>query len=376
MTIVVHCQCGKGLKLKDEAAGKSVRCPACQSRTAVASPELAADPGLSVALAEPACPSCGSSLTPGAVLCILCGHDLRTGRRAGDDAAPAPSGRHYPDAAIGLVYWGTRFGFGLVVAALGLGLFVLGLGFSDYPGASMNEMALVMILGVIFAGIGLHVSAKGERLDWFQRDDDEMTVEQMILARGAPALAGIVVMMVSATGRIDILFLALLPLGMLACMAAIVLGVATCLVMSRGIRQRLAALASAVGYLSAPVLLLLVVLWAPMIGLAVLSLALGELFFLLWLRELGRQLEYEAAMANVTRLIALVGIGAAIVTLLAVVFASDIQAALRFPPAFSIGAFAFYLSAVLYAAAATVWRLRIMQALMEEIELAKASAAT
>jgi hypothetical protein len=300
---------------------------------------------------------------------------LRTGRRAGGNVASptqviAPR-RRYPDAGIGLVYWGTRFGFGLVVAALGLGLFVLGLGFSDSPGASMNQMALLMILGVIYAGIGLHVSAKGERLDWFQGDEDDMTVEQMILARGAPALAGIVVTMVSATGRIDILFLVLLPLGMLACMAAIVLGVGTCLVMSSGARQRIVAAASALGYLSAPLLLLSVVIWAPLIGLAVLSMALGELFYLLWLRELGRQLEYEAVMANVTRLLALVGIGGGIVALLGVVLAGELRAALAFPPVFSVGAFAFYLCAMLYAAGATVWRLRIMQALLDEIELAK-----
>src|SRR5262249_28732994 len=28
-SIRVHCECGKGLKLRDEAAGKKVRCPAC-----------------------------------------------------------------------------------------------------------------------------------------------------------------------------------------------------------------------------------------------------------------------------------------------------------------------------------------------------------
>ena len=34
------------------------------------------------------CPSCGAALPEGAVLCVQCGHDLRTGRRVDDEAAP------------------------------------------------------------------------------------------------------------------------------------------------------------------------------------------------------------------------------------------------------------------------------------------------
>ena len=34
------------------------------------------------------CPSCGAALSEGAVLCVQCGHDLRTGRRVDDEAAP------------------------------------------------------------------------------------------------------------------------------------------------------------------------------------------------------------------------------------------------------------------------------------------------
>lgn len=51
--------------------------------------------------AGPTCPSCGAPLAPDAVICIACGYDTRTGRRADD--APPPRTNPLMIAALGLV---------------------------------------------------------------------------------------------------------------------------------------------------------------------------------------------------------------------------------------------------------------------------------
>lgn len=108
MPIRVSCACGKHLTVKDELAGKAVKCPGCQkpvrvpaavgktaaTRPAAARPAAAASPALAggelddlfdeaglLAASGPTCPACAAPLKPGAVLCTQCGTNLQTGQR-------------------------------------------------------------------------------------------------------------------------------------------------------------------------------------------------------------------------------------------------------------------------------------------------------
>lgn len=114
MPIRVSCACGKQLTVKDELAGKAVKCPGCQkalrvpapagktaaTRPAAARPAATTRPAAaqSAAMAGgelddlfdeaglraasgPTCPACAAPLKPGAVLCTNCGTNLQTGQR-------------------------------------------------------------------------------------------------------------------------------------------------------------------------------------------------------------------------------------------------------------------------------------------------------
>lgn len=96
MPIVVRCTCGKALSVKDELAGKRVRCPACKAVLEVPPAERAAP--------ARACPGCGKALPPNAVICVECGYDTRTGKRLRgvarpSDATPIPSRRSVSELA-------------------------------------------------------------------------------------------------------------------------------------------------------------------------------------------------------------------------------------------------------------------------------------
>ncbi|MHC5058376.1 MAG: zinc ribbon domain-containing protein [Planctomycetota bacterium] len=75
--------CGKVLNVKDEYAGKKARCPGCQEALTVPyAPEAAgAAAAAAPAPSASACPSCGGALPEGAVFCVACGYDLRTGKQ-------------------------------------------------------------------------------------------------------------------------------------------------------------------------------------------------------------------------------------------------------------------------------------------------------
>ena len=117
MPIQIKCQCGKTLNVKDEFAGKAVKCPGCGSPIRVpaagqrpASPRPAAArsapqsapqsddlPGLAPATERPnrmddlfdeegfsaqvaaICPSCAAEMSAEAVLCTKCGYNKQTG---------------------------------------------------------------------------------------------------------------------------------------------------------------------------------------------------------------------------------------------------------------------------------------------------------
>ena len=186
MSITVRCDCGKKWKLPDESAGKTITCPACQARLAIPVPDPAAPKRAAGSGTASACPDCGGPLPAEAVLCIQCGFDRRTGRSAAQvtpaTSKPKPSGR-YPLTGLTLVYWGSRFGFGLITACLGLGLMLVGW-FGGGPGVNIKDMTLMIVVGLIYAAIGMQVAAKGSRFDWSRADEDELEFEELLLARG------------------------------------------------------------------------------------------------------------------------------------------------------------------------------------------------
>ena len=102
MPIQITCQCGKSLNVKDQFAGKAVKCPSCGSGIRVpggqasAAPSApAAQPVGTVAAGNPlndlfdqegfssgiaaVCSQCGEPMTAEAVLCTKCGFNKATG---------------------------------------------------------------------------------------------------------------------------------------------------------------------------------------------------------------------------------------------------------------------------------------------------------
>ena len=109
MPILVSCQCGKKLNVKDQFAGKAIKCPGCATTlkvpaagaapaapaapTQAPSPAPAAPAGPGNVLSDlfdeegfgtqvaSACPSCASELAAGTVLCTKCGFHLQEGMK-------------------------------------------------------------------------------------------------------------------------------------------------------------------------------------------------------------------------------------------------------------------------------------------------------
>lgn len=101
MPIPVQCGCGKRFAVKEELAGKAVKCPACQQPVSIPTQaagkvgasatgtgqatgptSLLDEVGLrSLAPGARPCPGCGAPLAAEAVLCIECGYNVKLGRR-------------------------------------------------------------------------------------------------------------------------------------------------------------------------------------------------------------------------------------------------------------------------------------------------------
>ena len=90
MAIRFQCTCGHTLTAPDKIAGRSAKCPHCDSVVAVPSREPIDEPPSRPAAAStksgadrppPAdkCPKCSAELAAGAVLCVQCGFNLRSG---------------------------------------------------------------------------------------------------------------------------------------------------------------------------------------------------------------------------------------------------------------------------------------------------------
>lgn len=94
MPIAIKCKCGKALSVKDELAGKAIKCPGCGQPVrvpgdpAVAKPaatsssssmdDLFAEEGLDRQVAS-VCPTCRAEMSATAVLCMKCGYNRQTG---------------------------------------------------------------------------------------------------------------------------------------------------------------------------------------------------------------------------------------------------------------------------------------------------------
>lgn len=113
--------CTQKIGVKDEYAGRRIKCPKCGQavRIPVPKPEPAEDPYeldlsqleasdppstsmlASIATAESAtagktCPNCGQALTEQAVLCINCGTDLRSGKSLQPNVGKSPAATSAP----------------------------------------------------------------------------------------------------------------------------------------------------------------------------------------------------------------------------------------------------------------------------------------
>ena len=78
--IKVTCTCGKTMKAPAAAMGKKAKCPGCGAIVLIGAGGSAAPVAPAAAPAN-ACPNCASPMPQGAVLCINCGYDTRTGKK-------------------------------------------------------------------------------------------------------------------------------------------------------------------------------------------------------------------------------------------------------------------------------------------------------
>ena len=108
MSSVLECGCGKKLKVKEEWAGRKVKCPSCQAVLRIPASDQAdgsdsyelrvAEEPTPTADTEP-CPNCGFHLPHTAHLCSQCGFDFITGniRNAPPPGQAGAAGNHEPE---------------------------------------------------------------------------------------------------------------------------------------------------------------------------------------------------------------------------------------------------------------------------------------
>jgi phage FluMu protein Com len=135
MTITVQCgSCRKRFAAKEELAGRKVKCPQCGGVLTIPKPRpgpeaarQATEPPDDYAVASPPagetgsspagtaggtgrapdsgpkCPSCGASTKPGAVICVECGYDRRTGKKPELSAPQEPERPAFPWLKVSIV---------------------------------------------------------------------------------------------------------------------------------------------------------------------------------------------------------------------------------------------------------------------------------
>ena len=121
MPIKVSCKCGQSFAVKDEMAGKTLKCPKCQqplpiparAAPSAAAPAPAPQNNQLASLFEeagfkehrgPRCPQCGNPLgNPNAILCTHCGFHLQTGQKVEGAKVYKEGERGYAEAADNLL---------------------------------------------------------------------------------------------------------------------------------------------------------------------------------------------------------------------------------------------------------------------------------
>ncbi len=164
--------CGRHYRWKPQLGGRRVRCK-CGETIAVpdqpppagASPlegvltgltEPSASPAAAHAATESKCPICNSRVKPGAVICINCGADMRTGRRLETKRSESfiTGGRGGSSGALKLVQLGLLMQLGaiaLTICALALPIAAIWLGprMIDYALYAGYTIAALQTLGAI-----------------------------------------------------------------------------------------------------------------------------------------------------------------------------------------------------------------------------------
>jgi len=221
MPIQLKCTCGKVASVRDEMAGKAVKCPACQSvirvpATAAAKPATAstrsgpagqprqpAKPAAATAKpAAPAlddfgggamddlfneagfeirtgkaCPSCFEAIAADAVFCTKCGFNLETGskvrahisdfedaqssdallRKAAKDLELAKKMQDKMNAGAGMPWWMLSLILFMLASVTGVGVIAVNLAKREDATTEFNAVQTLMLLG----GIGISVVGCG-----------------------------------------------------------------------------------------------------------------------------------------------------------------------------------------------------------------------
>jgi hypothetical protein len=160
-----HIQCGEGY------AGLEIPCPTCQVKMTVPTPvgapvpAMAAAPVLRTAASapppapaapetavagEPMCPSCGSAVSPRAIMCVKCGTNLKTGQKMNiPGARPGARPATRPPAAPS-VWYKTPYPY--------LGLYMLLLVGTYFMASGNPAMKLTFIGALLLYLIGSHIA--------------------------------------------------------------------------------------------------------------------------------------------------------------------------------------------------------------------------
>lgn len=232
MPVQVKCSCGKVLKVRDELAGKAVKCPGCQSVLRVPAAGQTGSPAAKPAKpAKPAgaakragappppsndlddlfqeagfeqragkvCPKCFGTISPDAVLCTHCGFHLQTGsrvqgfevefdstnegarmlRKAETNMASEASMQHKLVSGSGMPWWMLMLVLFLLGSAVGIGAVLTNIRKAGEDAAPSNFDAIdtaLMLLSIAFGTLGggallnsLYRAARYRRLNSYIR---------------------------------------------------------------------------------------------------------------------------------------------------------------------------------------------------------------
>ncbi len=208
MSIRVSCQCGKALNVKDEFAGKKIKCPGCATTIAVGVPtttakatatarqassgasqgsafdvsaigEMLADEGFGEPTGE-TCPVCSTALLGGWVHCGKCGHELKYAAPASsdpDDTTQTPAAKPKRISKRARMIATVSAGVVLIASsATAIGMYILGSG--DPPSSTLvasvpaEKIELPVVSKVSGMWYGQHDLGDGMTESWLTLETD------------------------------------------------------------------------------------------------------------------------------------------------------------------------------------------------------------